>query len=152
MKDVRFYCFDENFNLKEISENDELVKTYSSSGFEVATWHGYEAHQLLKLTILPVDIKLAPLKELPIDYGKRNKLLKQQWLESREQIQKVLDEHEANKGPDQEKLIRFKSPSEGYFKEHDKKNDPRNRVDISKGIFNKRKRGKRSPPQDETMV
>jgi hypothetical protein len=152
MKQIKYYCFDENSNLKEISEEDEIIKTYNSSGIEVASWHGYEAHQLLKLTILPVDIKLAPLKELPIDYGKRNKLQKQSWLESRERNQKIIDEHKANKGPDQEKLIRFKSPSEGYFAEYDKKNDPRNRVDISKGIFNKRKRGKRSSPQNETMV
>lgn len=152
MKQVKYYGVDDNYNLYEISEDDEIVKTYSSSGFEVAASHGYESHQLLKLTILPVDIKLAPLKELPKNYAEQRKLQRESWLESREQIQKVIDEHKANERPDQEKLFRFKSQSEGYFEEHYKKNDPRNRADLSKGIFNKRKRSKRSPPQNDAMV
>jgi len=152
MKQIKYYCFDENLNLKEISEEDEIIKTYDSSVIELAFNHGIEAYQLLKLTILPVDIKLAPCKELPNYYDKRKQLQKQSWLESRERIETIIDEHKKSKGPDQEKLIRFKSPSEGYFTEYDKKNDPRNRIDISKGIFNKRKRSKRSPSQDETVV
>jgi len=152
MKEIRYYCFDKNSNLQLIPEDHDIVKTYSSGGAEVAAFHGYEAHQLIKLTILPVDIKIAPLKELPINYAKQRKLQQRSWLESREQIQTIIDEHKKSQGPDQEKFIRFKSPSEGYFTEYDKKNDPRNRVDISKGIYNKRKRSKRSPPQNETVV
>lgn len=152
MKQIKYYNLNENHDPIEISEDHEVVKKYSSDAIDLAFSFGCEAHQLLKLTILPVDIKLAPLKELPKNYAEQRRLQKQQWLESRERSQKIIDEHKTNKRPDQEKLIRFKSPSEGYFAEHDKKNDPRNRVDLSKGIFNKRKRSKKSSPQDETMV
>ena len=102
--------------------------------------------------ILPVDIKLAPLKELPKNYAEQRKLQKQQWLESREWAQTIIKEHETSKGPDQKKLLRVNPSSEGYFTQYDKRNDPRNRADLSKGIYNKRKRGKRSPPQNDAMV
>lgn len=148
MKRIKYYCFDENSDLKEISKDDEIVKTYNSAGIEVAFSHGYESHQLLKLTILPVDIKIAPLKELPTNYAEKRKQQKQEWEESRKWIQRIIDESKENKGPDQEKLLRLNPSSQGYFTEYDRKNDPRNRVDISKGILNKRKRGKKSPPQD----
>jgi len=152
MKQIKYYVIDDNYDLKEISEDNEIVKTYNSAGIEVASSHGYEAHQLLKLTILPVDIKLAPIKELPIDYVKRNRLQKQQWLESRESAQKILDKHKENKRPNQEKLFRFNSSSEGYFAEYDKSNDPRNRINLSKRIYNKRKGSKNTPSQDDAVV
>ena len=142
MKQTKYYRIDNDSDLVEISKEDELFKAYENS----------ENLWLLKLEILPVDINIAPLKRLPDYYAKQKLLLLQSWEEDRKRIQLIIDKTKEDKRQRQPILLRVNSARDWPFAEHDKKNDPRNRIDISKGIFNKRKRGKRPPPFDETVV
>ena len=141
MKEIKYYLIDDNSNLVEISKENEIVKNYDSLG----------NYQLLKIEILPIDLKVAPIKELPDYYAKRKLQLQQeereQWEESRLWAERIIAENKENKRQHQQVLIRVNKKSQGYFEEYDRKNDPRNRVDLSKGIFNKRKRSKRPSPQ-----
>ena len=152
MKEIKYYLIDNNSNLVEISKDDEMIKNYSSFGIELGIAHGIEVQQLLKVEILPIDLKVAPIKELPDYYAKRRLQLQQeereQWEESRLWAERTIAENKEKKRQHQQVLIRVNKKSQGYFEEYDRKNDPRNRVDLSKGIFNKRKRSKRPPPQD----
>ena len=153
MKQNRYYLIDDNSDLVEISKDDEIVKNYSSFGIELGKAHGVELFQLLKLEILPVDIKVAPIKELPDFYEKRRKRIKELqteiWRRSRVRIEAIIAESRSQKEKreNQQVLLRVNQKSKSYPEEYDRKNDPRNRINVSKGIFNKRKRGKRPPPQ-----
>ena len=153
MKQIKYYRVDDNDNLVEISKDDEIVKNYSSFGIELASTHGFELLQLLKLEILPTDIKVAPLKELPDFYEKRRKRIKELqteiWRRSRVRIEAIITESklQKEKRQHQQVLLRVNKTGEGCATEYDRKNDPRNRTDLSKEIFNRRKRGKRPPPQ-----
>jgi hypothetical protein len=142
MKQTRYYRIDNNSDLVEISKEDELFKVYENS----------ESLWLLKLEILPVDINIAPLKRLPDYYARQKLLLLQSWEEDRKRIQLIIDKAKEDKRTRQPILLRIHSSSDWPLAEYDKKNDPRNRADLSKGIHNKWKRGKRPPPFDETMV
>lgn len=151
MKQIKYYLLDDNFNLVEIPADSELVKSYSSADVKLMLAHDIEVYQLLKLEILPIDFKVAPIKELPNYYAERRKEFeraqKELWAESRLRIQKIIDDAKKEKRTYQKVLLRVNETSQGPFKEYDKKNDPRNRVNISKGVFVRRKKGKRPPPQ-----
>ncbi len=141
-KQIKYYRIDDNDNLVEISKEDEIFSFYESVGI----------YRLLKLEILPVDINIAPLKRLPDYYARQKLLLREQWEQDRLRIERIIAEAKEKKRTNQPFLIRFQSASQRYPAEYDKKNDPRNRVNLSKGIYNKRKRGKRPPPLNQTMV
>lgn len=153
MKQTKYYRIDNNSDLVEISKDDDIVKNYSSFGIELAKAYDISIFQLLKLEILPFDIKVAPLKELPDFYEKRRKRIKELqteiWRRSRVRIEAIIAESklQKEKRQHQQVLLRVNKTGEGCATEYDRKNDPRNRVDLSKEIFNKRKRGKRPPPQ-----
>jgi hypothetical protein len=142
MKQTKYYRIDNNFDLVEVSKEDEIFKAYENS----------ENLWLLKLEILPIDINIAPLKRLPDYYARQKLLLLQSWEEDRKRIQLIIDKAKEDKRTRQPILLRVYSARDWPFAEHDKKNDPRNRIDISKGIHHKWKRGKRPPPPNQTMV
>ena len=129
MKQIKYYRIDDNFDLVEISKDNEIVKNYSSFGIELGKAHGVELLQLLKLEILPVDIKVAPIKELPDFYEKRRKQIKELqteiWRRSEYELRLLWPESRSQKEKreNQQVLLRVNQKSKSYPEEYDRKNN-----------------------------
>lgn len=133
MKRVRYFWVEDG-KLKQVDESHRLIQDIP--------WHKDET---LKIENWPFDLKVGPCTQIP--YGKP-KQTKKDW---KEEVLRNTAEYRREKAerPDQKPLIRFDETRTPYSEEFTKRDDARNRSDLSQRIPKGWEDSKETPPQDD---